>query len=406
MRWPELGRERLTAAIGAYTTDPDLPLRQHAYRSPLRDERLAAWLGASLGILFSTCFVTGLFSHLHQHPLSWLPVPTRPAGLFRFTQGLHVASGIASLPVLVAKLWVVWPRFVSFPPGRRIADAVERLGILALVTGGIFMVFSGVANIAQWYPWRFSFTAAHYWTAWIVIGALVAHLGAKAPITGRALKRRKNRPALADADPVLATAAEGAHDGLTRRGFLVTVAAASGVLTLTTVGQTLPGLRPLALLAPRDPDDRPVNRSARNAGVIDAAASPDYRLRVEGRVATPLTFTLDQLRALPAQSAELPIACVEGWSYSARWTGVRLRDLLRMAGAPAAATVHVESLEQHSPYSLSFLNHFQAHDADTLLATHLDGEVLTPDHGYPLRLIGPGRPGVNQTKWVTRVVVL
>ncbi|HYT38251.1 MAG TPA: molybdopterin-dependent oxidoreductase [Acidimicrobiia bacterium] len=413
---PEAVKDRVAAVIDAYTTDPDRPLRQRAYQSPLRDERLAAWLGASLGILFSTCFVTGLFSHLHQHPLSWLPVPARPAGLFRFTQGLHVASGIASLPVLVAKLWVVWPRFVSFPPGRRVADAVERLGVLALVTGGIFMVFSGVANIAQWYPWRFSFTAAHYWTAWIVIGALVAHVGAKAPITGRALRPfrgtppgpggRRHRPPLADADPVLGTAAEGHHDGLDRRGFLVTVAAASGVLTLATIGQTLPGLRRLALLAPRDPADRPVNRSARNAGVVDAAASPEYRLRVEGRVATPLTFTADQLRALPAHSAELPIACVEGWSYSARWTGVRLRDLLQMAGAPPGAAVHVESLEQRSPYRVSLVNHSQAHDADTLLATHLDGEALSPDHGSPLRLIGPGRPGVNQTKWVTRVVVL
>ncbi len=68
--------------------------------------------------------------------------------------------------------------------------------------------------------------------------------------------------------------------------------------------------------------------------------------------------------------------------------------------------MHVESLEQHSPYRITAVNHGQAHDPDTLLATHLDGEVLSPDHGYPLRLIGPGRPGVNQTKWVTRVVVL
>jgi hypothetical protein len=406
LRSPDTIRAKVNGLIATYTTDPALPLRQHAYGSPLRDERLAAWLGAALGVLFTVCFVTGLFSHLHQHPVSWLPVPARPAGLFRFTQGLHVAAGIASLPVLLAKLWVVWPRFVSFPPGRRIADAVERLGVLALVTGGIFMVFSGVANIAQWYPWRFSFTAAHYWTAWITIGAVVAHVGAKAPITSRAVRRRKHRPALAEPDPALGTAAEGTHDGLSRRGFLATVAAASGVLTAVTAGQTLPALRRLALLAPRDPADRPVNRSARNAGVVDAAASPDYRLRVEGRVTRPLTLTLDELRALPGRTAELPIACVEGWSYSARWMGVPLRDLLQMAGAPAGAAVHVESLEQNSPYRVSFLNRGQAHDADTLLATHLDGEPLSPDHGFPLRLIGPGRPGVNQTKWVTRVVVL
>ena len=127
---------------------------------------------------------------------------------------------------------------------------------------------------------------------------------------------------------------------------------------------------------------------------------------MEGRVATPLSFTLAELRELQAHSAELPIACVEGWSYSSRWTGVRLRDLLAMAGAPAGAEVNVESLEQRSPYRVSFVNHDQAHDRDTLLATHLDGEPLADDHGFPLRLIGPGRPGVNQTKWVTKVVVL
>jgi DMSO/TMAO reductase YedYZ molybdopterin-dependent catalytic subunit len=85
---------------------------------------------------------------------------------------------------------------------------------------------------------------------------------------------------------------------------------------------------------------------------------------------------------------------------------VRLRDLLDRAGAPAGAAVQVESLEPNSPYRVSFVNHVQAHDRDSLLATHLDGEELSPDHGYPLRLIGPDRPGVNQTKWVTRVVVL
>jgi DMSO/TMAO reductase YedYZ molybdopterin-dependent catalytic subunit len=134
--------------------------------------------------------------------------------------------------------------------------------------------------------------------------------------------------------------------------------------------------------------------------------SPGYRLRVEGRVAAPLTLTLDELQAMARHSAELPIACVEGWSYSSRWTGVRLRDLLAMAGAAPDAEVNIESLEQHSPYRVSFVNHFQARDRDTLLATHLDGQPLSADHGFPLRLIGPNRPGVNQTKWVTKVVVL
>jgi DMSO/TMAO reductase YedYZ molybdopterin-dependent catalytic subunit len=77
-----------------------------------------------------------------------------------------------------------------------------------------------------------------------------------------------------------------------------------------------------------------------------------------------------------------------------------------MAGAEPHAAVQVESLEANGLYRVSFVDHFQAHDSDTLLATHLDGQVLDLDHGYPLRLIGPNRPAVNQTKWVTRVVAV
>jgi DMSO/TMAO reductase YedYZ molybdopterin-dependent catalytic subunit len=368
-----------------------------AATNPLRDEPVAAWLGSALGILFTTCFVTGLYSHVQQHPLSWLPIPAQPAGLYRVTQAIHVASGIASLPLLLAKLWVVWPKLFVWPPFRSVADVVERLGLVALVGGGVFMVFTGIANIFQWYPWPFSFTAAHYEVAWITIGAIIAHVGAKGATTRRAFHR--TRPA-AKPQPT---------GGLTRRGFLTASAAASGLLTVTTVGQTVPGLASLAVLAPRDGRQRPINRSAANARVIGPALAPDYRLTVTGDVARPLRLSLADLAALPRHDAELPIACVEGWSYSARWSGVRVRDLLVIAGAPPPGqltAVHVESLEQHSPYRVSSLDSDQAAAGDTLLATHLEGQRLTLDHGYPLRLIGPNRAGVLQTKWVTRLVVV
>jgi len=404
---------KLPSAVRRWTTDPDRPLQQGAYASPLRDERLAAWLGATLGGLFTVCFVTGLYSHLQQNPQSWLPIPPRPAGLYRITQGVHVAAGIASVPVLIAKLWLVWPRFVAFPPAKSVSHFVERVGLFPLVAGGVFMTFSGVANIAQWYPWRFSFTASHFWMAWVTMGAIFAHVGAKWAFTRRALARPSHRPALSQADPVLAAAAEpdpGQTTGLSRRGFLGTVAAASGVLTVTTVGQTLPPLRSLAVLAPRDPSvgpqGYPVNRGAVNAGVVDLARSPDYRLVVDGRVANPLALALDDLLALPASEGRLPIACVEGWSYSAAWRGVAVRDLLAVAEAEPDRTVLLESLEPQGAYRTSTLNSAQAADRDTLLATHLDGQPLDVDHGFPCRLIAPNRPGVLQTKWVTRVTVL
>ena len=73
-------------------------------------DRLAAVLGASLGICLLVCSVTGILSHLIQHPASWFFWPTHPASLFHITQGLHIATGIAAVPLRFAKLWAVFPR--------------------------------------------------------------------------------------------------------------------------------------------------------------------------------------------------------------------------------------------------------------------------------------------------------
>ena len=76
------------------------PFREDAFESPLHATRTAAWLGVALGVCFVTCFVTGFLSHLIQHPPSWFDWPSRPAGLYRLSQGVHVTTGIASIPLL------------------------------------------------------------------------------------------------------------------------------------------------------------------------------------------------------------------------------------------------------------------------------------------------------------------
>jgi DMSO/TMAO reductase YedYZ molybdopterin-dependent catalytic subunit len=101
----------------------------------------------------------------------------------------------------------------------------------------------------------------------------------------------------------------------------------------------------------------------------------------------------------------LPISCVEGWSRNARWGGIAVRDLLAEAGAPDDVEVTVESIEQGSRYRRSDLTPGFVDDRHTLLALELNGEPLHIDHGFPVRLIAPNRPGVLQTKWVTRVIV-
>ena len=151
--------------------------RDRAIEQPAHDARTAAILGIALGVSFTLCFITGLVSHTLQHPTPWFDWRARPAGLYRITQGLHVISGTASIPLLLAKLWSVYPR-LFLPMSRQVGAVVERVSLVPLVGGSLFMLFTGTANIARWYPWPFFFPRGHYWGAWITIGALLIHIGA------------------------------------------------------------------------------------------------------------------------------------------------------------------------------------------------------------------------------------
>jgi DMSO/TMAO reductase YedYZ molybdopterin-dependent catalytic subunit len=258
-------------------------------------------------------------------------------------------------------------------------------------------VVSGVLNVSRWYaPMPFYFPAAHYWVAWLVVGAMLVHIGVQLPVVRTALAARR----LAEPDP----------GGLSRRGLLGAVGAAAGLITLTTLGQTVRPLSGLAVLAPRvpriGPQGLPVNATAVGAGVASLAVDPSYRLLITG-TAGQLSLDLAALAALPQHTADLPIACVEGWSASGQWTGVRLRDLVALVEAdPDRATVLVESLQTGGRYRSTTVPAEHTRDPLTLVALRLGGEPLHLDHGYPARLIAPNRPGVLQTKWIGRITVV
>lgn len=373
------------------------PFKEGAFKSRIHSERVAALLGISLGVTFSVCFITGLLSDFAQNAPFWSWWPARPAGLFRVTQGIHVVTGVASIPLLLAKLWSVYPRFWKWPPVESVLQAFERASLVPLVAGSLFLLFSGLANISLWYPWSFFFPTAHYWASWVAMGGLVVHIGAKATIARRALGGRGP------------DATEPGGDGVSRRGFLGLTAAGAGLLTLTYAGQTFAPLRRLALFSPvqhaAGPQGFPVFKTAASAGVTEQARRPGYRLEVGGKVRTPLSLSLDELRALPQHEVELPIACVNGWSASVKWKGVRVADLLQRAGASPAAEMEVLSIQESGLYNRSHVNAHQALDPATLLALEANGEELHIDHGYPVRLIGPNRPGVTNTKWVRGIEV-
>jgi hypothetical protein len=404
--------------------------------SPLHDRWVASVLGVALGVAFVVCFLTGLVDYLSQHPASWFHLPTHPVNLYGVNEAVHVTTGIACIPLLLAKLWTVWPKLFAWPPVRSVAHALERLSLIALVGGSLFQLFTGVLDIDYWYsPMPFFFPVAHFWVAWMVIGALVVHIGAKAVTAAHAIaagapSRGMRSPIPNGGSPVLgastalpvadppgtsgqpdADATPSARPGLSRRGFVGAAFATSGLLVLTFVGEAVTPLRKLALLAPRNPvvgpESLPVNQTALQAGVTSSARDPAFALHVIGNCSHPRTFTLAELRGMPQRSAGLPITCVEGWIAPAQWRGIPVANLLRLVGAPAGASVRVESLEDQSRlYSSSVLDRSHTSDPSTLLAMELNGKTLDIDHGYPLRLIAPDRPGVLQTKWVTKVVVL
>lgn len=201
-------------------------------------------------------------------------------------------------------------------------------------------------------------------------------------------------------------------EGLSRRWFLGSVVAAAVGITATTAGETVPWLRDINLLGARRPgsgqglERLPVNKTAAAAGVPAAATDPAFRLRVTGAVSRPLELSVDDLVRASVHTSELPLTCVEGWSVTARWQGIRLRDLLEQAGATSGSPARVESLERGGLYRSSHLDGSHAWSPATLLATGVDGQRLNLDHGYPVRLFAPNRPGVLQTKWVSEVVVL
>ncbi|WP_410641188.1 molybdopterin-dependent oxidoreductase [Amycolatopsis sp. lyj-346] len=361
------------------------------FKAAAHHERVTSKVGLALAITFTTCFATGLLSHLIQHPPAWFSWPSRPVGFYRVTQGLHVISGVASIPLLLAKLWSVYPKLFGRPLVRSLPHALERLSILVLSGAAFFELSTGLLNVAQNYPWGFYFPQVHYAVAWLAIGSILVHVAVKLPVIRRALSR--------------ASVEESPAEGLSRRGFLVTTGLATGVAVVATAGVTVPFLRGVSALSWKTGNGTqrlPVNRTAAAAGVT---WSPAWRLSVVTARGTT-KFSLDELRALPQTAAELPIACVEGWSQSATWRGISLPTLLKAVGEAPGTAVRVSSSERAGLYGASVLPGEHTADELTLLALELNGEVLAFDHGFPCRIIAPNRPGVLQTKWVTELEAL
>jgi DMSO/TMAO reductase YedYZ molybdopterin-dependent catalytic subunit len=138
--------------------------------------------------------------------------------------------------------------------------------------------------------------------------------------------------------------------------------------------------------------------------VLHAGSVPRYEtldswtFRVTGEVENEVELTWKQLNELPRSATTQDIHCVTRWSrFDAQFEGVHWRELAKLARPKDSARFVVAHAEAGftSNVPLSFVE-----DDDALLATHADGVPLTPDHGFPLRLVVPGKYFWKSAKWL------
>jgi DMSO/TMAO reductase YedYZ molybdopterin-dependent catalytic subunit len=410
---------------------PGVRLMQR-WRSPLRGLWLTSMFGSVLLVTLPIVILTGFLSYIAYGPqfgqaipgdVGWLKLPTfdwptNPSWLYRLNQGLHVGLGLILIPVVLAKLWSVIPRLFGWPPARSIAQVLERISLLMLVGGILFEIATGVLNIQYDYIFGFSFYTAHYYGAWVFVAGFLIHITIKIPRMWRGLRSLSMREVLrtsrADthAEPYEPDGLAAANPGpatLSRRGALALVGGGALLMAIVTAGQTLGGwTRQTAVLLPRGrirgdgPNDFQVNRTAFAARIGPDITGDKWRLTLNGG-ASPVILDRAMLTAMPQHTARLPIACVEGWSTTETWTGVPLRDLARLAGVPSPRSALVASLERFGAFNRATLQANQIDDPDSLLALRVNGVDLSPDHGYPARIIVPALPGVHNTKWVASI---
>ncbi len=409
---------------------PPGPSEESFWQSPIRGPWMTAILGSLLLPLVVLVGFTGFMSHAAYNPnlganqvvprdgdldLLLFDWPTGPSWLYALNQGLHTIVCICVVPLILAKLWSVFPKLFQWPPFASPAQLLERLSLLLLVGGAGFMWATGLTNSQYFYPWKFNFVVAHYYGAWVFLGALFVHVATKATTIRKAYAERGVLKPLMD--DLAHTEPEPWVEGglapevpeapsISRRGVLGLVGATSASLFVVSAGQSIGGpLRSVALLAPRGrgtaPGDFPVNKTASLAKITPEMVGADYRLTLGGRA-----FTRTQLMAMPQRTEKLPIACVEGWSVRRTWTGVPLRDFAAMAGLKAGQGFQVISLQESGAFKQTTLSHDQVMNGGSLLALKVEGEDLSLDHGFPARIIVPALPGVHNTKWVTELKVV
>jgi DMSO/TMAO reductase YedYZ molybdopterin-dependent catalytic subunit len=292
---------------------------------------------------------------------------------------MHGLIGGALLVASIAKLRrSVGPAIRARRWANLLLGALLALLVAAALSGGFAWVASGrIWSIGPW-----TILTLHVWAALAIIPILLFHL---LPRRWRLLRPgARLRPM--SRRTFLAVAAVGAL-GAVAWGTSNVLDRLQGGMRRFTGSRWLPdgGIPP------------PTTFYGEGTPAIDADA---WRLSVTGRVATPLTLDRADLAALGESEVDATLDCTSGWAMRTRWRGVSLRQVLDAAGVdPEATFVNVRSVTGWMvPLERGEI-------ATALLATHVADEPLPAANGAPLRLVMPGRRGLDWVKWITDMEV-
>ena len=331
--------------------------------------RLVDW---SLFALLAAVLLTGVLGFLSGRP--------RRAWVFV----VHGVAGISLVAFLYFKLRRVRHRF-GRPTVTRALSALMAVATVGALATGVWWAFGGALDLGPW-----GLLNLHVGLGLVVVPLLAYHLAkrfrppSRADFEGR---RTALRYATVVAGGALAWRLQGSANAL-----LDTAGAARRFTGSRETGSDEGNAFPVTAWVADDPDPVEVEAWTLSVrGAVDSSVDLGYR---------DLPSASDGRESLGTHEARALLDCTSGWYSEHDWQGVRVGDLLDAVGVRGgAAWVQFRSVTGYR-WSLPL-----AEARDATLATHVDGDRLAHGHGFPLRLVAPGRRGFQWVKWVDEVRV-
>ena len=142
-----------------------------------------------------------------------------------------------------------------------------------------------------------------------------------------------------------------------------------------------------------------LNNALKGTQIID---KDTYTLTIDGLVDHPLTLSYADLQAYPQISQLMDLNCVEGWNFTAKWTGPALSAIFADAGVQPGAVIAIfYTADVPEGYTSLDLNYIDANNI--ILALKLNDITLPPDRGFPFQVVAKSKFGYKWAKWVTRI---